>query len=447
MDDQKKQLEQLGITSCCYNSTVSDKKKLRKEIYENQYNIIYITPESVVLNGDFLESIEEETGISLFAIDEAHCISSHGHDFRTAYRNLNVLRESCPEVPIMCVTATATPEVIKDINDVMGMNGITVVASFDRPNLIFHAEQRTAKAEIVIAGKIKKNKGSSIVYCLTRGDTDKMADKLKSLGVKCLAYHAGLETKKRQGIQERFMDDTVRCIVATVAFGMGINKPDVTLVIHYGCPNSIESYYQECGRAGRNGARSCCYLYYTPRDFIIQKRFISDIKDEKYKNARSKLLGTMITFANTSTCRRKVILEYFGETGITDNCKKCDNCRRSKEKPKLTKNEEIKFYKLLSTVKYVDCNLGSTKIINIIKGSKSKDIPKKYTGCTWYAIGSRETITTWKAAMTKATNLNFIESYAVSKLIYVPRITDAGKEWLDDFKKKNAEVVKTIKYI
>jgi ATP-dependent DNA helicase RecQ len=436
MNDQQMIMKKLGIRACCYNSNVSDKVKLRKEIYNADYDIIYITPESVINNGSFLEKIEQVCGISLFAIDEAHCISSHGHDFRTAYRELNMLRESCPDVPMLCVTATATVEVTADIIKVMSMSGITVKTSFDRANLKFVAEQRAKDSIKNIAMEVKKNKCSSIVYCLTRKETESLASHLKLRGVKCMPYHAGMNKKKREDVHVKFIDDEIKCVVATLAFGMGINKGDVGLVVHYGCPNSIESYYQECGRAGRDGSPSNCHLYYTTKDFIIQKRFINDITDNKYKKVRENLLDTMIDFSNTTTCRRKIILEYFGEKNVDSNCKNCDNCTKIKKKSKMTKSMEIDLYKLLRTVKYVDCNVGTTKIIGILKGSQGKDIIK-YMKYKLYGAGKTCTIEYWKKVMNKANELGYIEQYAVSKLYFVPRITTNGKTWLKKYMDEN----------
>ena len=440
MEDQKMLMDQIGVKTCCYNSTVPNKDKLEYEILTGMYSIIYITPESVINCSDLLNQLYESYGISLFAIDEAHCISSYGFEFRVAYRALNKLRLICEGVPILAVTATATEEVIKDINKVMSMKGITVKTSFDRPNLTLHVNRRDTDTKKEIITRINNVDGAHIIYCVTKKDTETVCAALRKGGIKAGMYHAGLKHAERQETQEKFMQNKYTTIVATIAFGMGINKSNVRTVIHYGCPKNLESYYQEIGRAGRDGKESNCYLYYSTKDFIIQQRFVSDIADHAYRAVRERLLDIMIKFVNTPLCRKKIILDYFGDTSIKETCNKCDNClvNVTVEKSESNDHRTIKkygndMYRLLSVMNDINCNFGSVVIIGIIRGSKSKKIPTKYYTNKFYNTGKQSNDKWWKDLMDTLSDSGYIESYAISQMIYVPRITKKGTDFLKSY--------------
>ena len=284
MVDQKMILDKLGITSCCYNSslTMKMKKQMESDLLEGKYQIMYITPESLV-NPSVTRLIDQMYnlhGICMVAIDEAHCVSSYGFDFRPKYRDIVKIRQILDNVPIMAVTATATDKVAADIRKNLNMDGCTTIkTSFDRPNLMIHVKTQSQNTLDEIVQIIANSTGPCIMYCLTKADTETMAEKLIEAGIGARAYHAGLSKEERCEIQEQFMNDEYPCITATIAFGMGINKTDVRTVIHYGCPQNIESYYQEIGRAGRDGNNSDCYLFYKQKDFIIQQRFINEISE------------------------------------------------------------------------------------------------------------------------------------------------------------------------
>lgn len=443
MEDQRMLMEKIGIKTCCYNSTVSNKEKLEYEILTGMYSIIYITPESVINCSDMLNKLYESYGISMFAIDEAHCISAYGFEFRTAYRALDKLRIICEGVPILAVTATATTEVINDINKVMSMKGIVVKTSFDRPNLTLHINRKDTGTKKEIVSRIKNADGSHIIYCVTKKDTEELCSSLRKSGLKVGMYHAGMKNKERKETQEKFMNGDYTTIVATIAFGMGINKSDVRTVVHYGCPKNLESYYQEIGRAGRDGKPSDCYLYYSTKDFIIQQRFVNDITDQAYRAVRERLLDIMIKFVNTDQCRKKIILEYFGDMSSDGKCNKCDNCLNAvtKEEAKCDDDKTIKkygndMYRLLSVLKDVNCNFGAVVVIGIIRGSKSKKIPDRYYKNKFYNTGKSSNDKWWKDLMDNLNDSGYIEQHSVSQMIYVPKITKKGIKFLDtyDFK-------------
>lgn len=446
MHDQMLLMEQIGVRACCYNSALTPKMKdkVKEDILKGKYDIVYITPESIFKCQSFLDKMHEETGIALFAIDEAHCISSYGFEFRKSYRELYRLRRLCPGIPILAVTATATQQVTEDINKVMEMDGIVVKTSFDRPNLTLHVDTRDSMTIFKIGKMLQKVKnGSNIIYCVSIRDTEKVATELTQFGIKAKPYHAKLSQNLRKETQEQFMKDECTTIVATIAFGMGINKPNVRNVIHYGCPRNLESYYQEIGRAGRDGESSNCYLYYSNKDFIIQRKFIDDIKDDSYREVRSKLLNIMSNFINTTNCRKKVILEYFKDNSIKDKCNKCDNClgktqtkEMKKEDKQLVNKYGTDMFKILSVMRDVNCNFGGNTIILILRGSKSKKVPDRYYKNQFYGAGRTGGETHWKRLLGHLKSFGYTSSFKVNptSMFFVPKITDKGIKFLSEFK-------------
>ncbi len=330
MADQKRILDNLNVACCCYNSSIGlrEKRTIERDLIAGKYHVLYITPESMIKSYNLIDKVYSTQGICLVAIDEAHCISSYGFDFRPSYRELHQIRNYLPNVPILAVTATATERVINDIKTVMKMatDCAIIKTSFDRPNLTLHVNSMTNYPDNYMASLIKSMNGSSIVYCLTKNDTEKIAIMLANNGIMCAPYHAGLSNSTRTHVQTNFMNGVYKCIIATIAFGMGINKPDVRIVIHYGCPQNIESYYQEIGRAGRDGNPADCYLFFRKKDFVIQKKLIEGIQNIEYKHTRMELLQHMGRYINIGTCRRRYILQYFGENIAKNLCNKCDNC-------------------------------------------------------------------------------------------------------------------------
>lgn len=306
MEDQVLALSIANISACLLGSAQTD-RNIEQDVLDGKYQIVYASPEYITIHTDYLKKFHTKQ-LTLIAIDEAHCVSQWGHDFRPSYRNLGIIRKTVPTIPILAVTATATERVRKDICELLNLREPNVLCTgFDRPNLEFIVRQRSATCWIDLApildGEVD---GSVIIYCLTRKLTETIANELKTHGVICNAYHAGLGLKQRKQILEDFLRDRIKIIVATVAFGMGIDKPDVRYVIHYGAAKDIESYYQEVGRAGRDGQHSKCIMYYDRADFDLHSRLrdLSNV-NAMVKENLTKLSKIMQDFVYTThTCRR-----------------------------------------------------------------------------------------------------------------------------------------------
>ncbi len=332
MKDQVDSLKANGIAAEFINNTLSRAEitRVQTQAQKGLLKILYLAPERLALSrfGHFLRTLD----VNLIAIDEAHCISEWGHDFRPDYRNLNALRRDFPAAPLIALTATATDRVRQDIVIQLGLQrGQTFLSSFNRANLTFLVQpKRTAFSKLLELLRRHKNE-AAIIYCFSRKDTEGLAADLSVNGLQALPYHAGLDNDLRKETQEKFIRDEVPIIVATIAFGMGIDKPDVRLVVHYDLPKSVEGYYQETGRAGRDGLPSECVLYYSYGDKVKQDYFIDRIEDDtERENARRKL-ARVIELCELQTCRRKYLLEYFGEKWEEDECGGCDVCLTSRE--------------------------------------------------------------------------------------------------------------------
>lgn len=441
MVDQKMILDKLGISSCCYNSTqgAKSKREMEEGLISGDYRIMYITPESLVKSHKLIDQIYENVGICMIAIDEAHCLSSYGFDFRPKYREIVKIRKVLKGVPVLAVTATATSKVINDIRFIMNMeDGELIKTSFDRPNLMIHVKLQSQRTVEEIVEIVENTEGPSIVYCLTKADTEKMAEKLTKAGVSSKAYHGGLTKVQRTEAQEEFMNGEYDCITATIAFGMGINKSDIRTVIHYGCPQNIESYYQEIGRAGRDGKESNCYLFYKQKDFIIQQRFINEIKDPRYKIVRKKLLHDISQYVGTDKCRRKLILKYFDQELDKKNCKKCDNC--TSKKKKIKKCDEYKLFQVLSTVLSIQTakgyGYGMSTISLILKGSRSKSVKDWMKKLTYYGSMGSATIKEINGFIYKTVDLGYLENHDVGDCVHVLRCTDQGLLFGKKYEKK-----------
>ncbi len=443
MTDQKMILDKLGITSCCYNSTMGQKKKteIETDLVEGKYQIMYITPESLVNAQPLVNKIYKTQGICMIAIDEAHCVSSYGFDFRPKYRDIVKLRSILENVPVMAVTATATDKVATDIISVMKMSDCdTIKTSFDRPNLKIHVKLQSANTMDEITQIIKDSTGPCIVYCLTKGDTESMADKLTFAGVESRAYHAGLAKDDRTSIQEEFMNGSYTCICATIAFGMGINKTNIRVVIHFGCPQNIESYYQEIGRAGRDGIDSDCYMFYRQKDFMIQQLFIKEIKDPRYKTVRNVLLHKISQYVNLSGCRRKFILNYFGQEINEINCGNCDNCISFGTHKIIDKRDEFKLFQVLNTILEIkslrNISFGINVIGLILKGSESVKIKTWMRDLTYYRVMKAMTIKEINGFIYKTLDYGYIENHDIGDCVHVLRCTEQGMNFGKKYEEK-----------
>src|SRR5690625_4618704 len=314
------------------NSSLSktEIKQVKEDITAGKTKLLYVAPESLTkqANVDFFTSVK----ISFFAIDEAHCISEWGHDFRPEYRRLREIFEAISDVPIIALTATATPKVQADIQKNLNMTDANVFkASFNRPNLYYEVRPKK-NVEKEIIKYIRKRKGKSgIIYCLSRKKVEQLAEVLRVNGINALAYHAGLDATTRANHQDMFLMEEVDVIVATIAFGMGIDKPDVRFVIHHDIPKSLEGYYQETGRSGRDGGEGHCLAFYSEKDIDKLLKFMKD-KPVSEKEIGTQILNEVIDYSESAVCRRKQILHYFGEYFDAKDCHNmCDNCRAEKE--------------------------------------------------------------------------------------------------------------------
>lgn len=326
MKDQVDALVAAGVPAAFLNSTLAagERARVMADAASGRLKILYLAPERLAASGDFLRSLR----VSLLAVDEAHCISEWGHDFRPDYRQLAALRELYPRVPLLALTATATDAVRRDIARQLSLGGGRLfVASFNRPNLTYAVIPKRAAAATVINLVRERRDESVIVYCSSRQKTEGLAADLRAVGVMAEAYHAGLPSAERHAVQERFIRDDCRVVVATIAFGMGIDKPDVRLVIHHDLPKSVEGYYQETGRAGRDGLPSACVLLFSAGDRAKQMWFVNQMEELEERRHAIARLGQVMDFCTTQNCRRRFLLEYFGESCSIDNCDGCDVCR------------------------------------------------------------------------------------------------------------------------
>ncbi len=327
MKDQVDSLKSNGIAAEFINSSLSPAEiaAIESKAENGRLKLLYLAPERLAAQRVlfFLQSLK----ISLFAIDEAHCISEWGHDFRPDYRNLKVLRRLFSDVPIIALTATANVQVRQDIVAALGLRrGRIFQSSFDRPNLTYRVIPKKNSFEQLLWEIRKLKGGSAIIYCFSRKGTEKVAVDLEVNGIKALAYHAGLSHKDRTRTQEKFIRDQVPVVAATIAFGMGIDKPDIRLVAHLDLPKSVEGYYQETGRAGRDGLPSDCILFYSRGDVNKHEFFIREMEDPAEQARARRQLRNMVAYAELGTCRRNFLLNYFGEAGRPTNCGGCDIC-------------------------------------------------------------------------------------------------------------------------
>ena len=407
MQDQVQQLTNNGIPATFLNSSISTEERRDRAaaIYNGEIKLLYLAPER--LNQEFISNflidLHQEVGISGFAIDEAHCVSEWGHDFRPDYRKLSQLRHYFPKVPWLGLTATATDRVRLDIIKQLDLREPDIhVASFNRPNLYYEVRRKTTTPYKELLAQVKQSKGAGIIYCLSRKKVDELTSKLQHDGIKVLPYHAGLDSETRTNNQNSFIRDDVQIMIATVAFGMGINKPDVRFVIHYDLPRNIEGYYQESGRAGRDGEPAHCTLYFGMGDIKTIEYLIAQKIDretgmalEEEQRIATQQLRRVINYAEATECRRIIQLGYFGES-FPGNCDNCDNCKY----PRPISDWTIESQKLLSCVARFSKqgrNFGLSYTIDVLRGSKSDRVLKNgHDTLSTYGIGKDRTQNEWR---------------------------------------------------
>ncbi|HEY2713430.1 MAG TPA: DNA helicase RecQ [Chthoniobacterales bacterium] len=429
MKDQVDALQASGIAATFLNSALdaTEARGRLRGLHNGTYQLLYVAPERLMLES-FVEKLPG-WNIAQIAIDEAHCISEWGHDFRPEYRALSKLRELLPDVPTMALTATATERVRDDIVRQLELRQPRCyVASFDRPNLTYRVMPKVAGYDQLLEFLKDRPNDSGIVYCATRKSADSIAARLISDGIPARPYHAGLEAGERAKHQEMFLRDDVRVVSATIAFGMGINKSNVRFVVHYDLPKNIESYYQETGRAGRDGLPSDCVLLFNPGDVVKQTRFIDEKSESEARIAREQL-RQMVHYAETRECRRAVLLRYFGEERPNEPCDGCDNCLNPPE----IFDGTIATQKFLSSVLRVQQKsgfaFGLNHIVEVLTGADTEMIRQRgHNELTTYGIGREMSRKAWQAIGRELLRLGFLE-VAPGKFATV-QVTSSGREAL-----------------
>ncbi len=407
MQDQARLLQDMGIPATFLNSSLGGRETAERiaGLLRGDFRLLYLAPERLMLPeflGGFLPQLQAAQGLSGFTIDEAHCVSEWGHDFRPEYRQLGLLRERFPEVPVFAFTATATGRVREDIVAQLRLHRPAVeTASFNRPNLHYAVQPKDGRSYAGLLARARKG-GCGIVYCLSRRKVDELADKLNGDGVRALPYHAGLDAETRRANQDAFIRDDAQVIVATVAFGMGINKPDVRWVVHHDLPRSMEGYYQEAGRAGRDGDPAECLLYFGLGDirtaeFLIAQKIHPDTGEplEQEQRIARQALRKVLDYAESSECRRAVQLRYFGED-FQPPCGGCDNCLAPRPLEDWS-HEAQQFLSCVARLAQRGSRFGAAYVIDLLRGAESqKIIDRGHQQLSTYGIGKQRSQEEWR---------------------------------------------------
>ena len=398
--------------------------QVKSDILSGKTKLLYVAPESLTKedNVEFLKNVK----ISFYAVDEAHCISEWGHDFRPEYRRIRPIINMIGQAPIIALTATATQKVREDIKKILGMpDAQEFKSSFNRPNLYYEVRRKTNDIDKDIIKFIKANSGKSgIIYCLSRKKVEELAEILRANGINASAYHAGMDSSARSAVQDDFIKENIDVIVATIAFGMGIDKPDVRFVIHYDMPKSLEGYYQETGRAGRDGGEGQCVAFYSNKDMQKLRKFMQG-KPVSEKDVSDELLKETEAYAESSVCRRKSLLHYFGETYAQENCRNCDNCLN----PKKQVEAKDSLCAVIETIMAVKENFKSDYIINVLMGKETSEIlAHRHEDLEVFGSGEGEDEKVWNAVIRQALIAGYlskdVENYGLLK------VTPAGSKFL-----------------
>ena len=432
MEDQVRQARQMGISAGYLNSaqSVQDYAETMREIRKGTLKLLYLAPER--LQKPETTGLIENAMVSLVAIDEAHCVSQWGHNFRPDYLQLGMFKERFPDIPLIALTATANDLTRNEILEKLNISGAkTFITGFDRPNIYYQIQQKKDPRH-QLAGFLRNRQGQSgIVYCLSRKKTDQTAAWLGSQGYDALPYHAGMNAEDRQFNQHRFLDEEGIIIVATIAFGMGIDKPDVRFVAHLDLPKSIEAYYQETGRAGRDGETADAWMTYGLQDVLLLRRMVLQNPDEQQIRIEQHKLNSMLAFCELTECRRKILLKYFGEES-GDHCGHCDNCVL----PKPTFDGTVVVQKLLSTIFRTGQRFGVNYIIDVLLGKEDERISRfGHDRLSVYGLGKEMNVNEWRSVIRQTVVRGLVEvdvgGYGGLKLLPSCRALLRGEESID----------------
>ncbi|XP_060764194.1 bifunctional 3'-5' exonuclease/ATP-dependent helicase WRN isoform X2 [Neoarius graeffei] len=451
MEDQVLQLTMSNIPACFLGSAQTH--NVFADLKKGEFRVVYMTPEFCSGNIALLEQLNKSIGICLIAVDEAHCISQWGHDFRSAYRDLGKLKRCLPNVPIVALTATASPSIRDDIVKSLHLaNPVVTCTSFDRPNLYLDVDRKSGDIiQDLKSFLVKKTggdyefEGSAIVYCQSKKETERVTSALFKLGIRCGAYHAGLGIKRRKETQYQFMRDEIQCVVATVAFGMGINKPDIRKVIHYGAPKEMESYYQEIGRAGRDGLPSACHVLWTPSDMALNRFLLNQTKSDRFRGYKMEMMAKMEKYLNSTKCRRKLILSHFEDkqlrkvtSGILGTAKCCDNCKSGPIKTALQdcSDQDVQdfgacAFQLMGAVSAMGEKFGITAPIQLLRGSTSQRVPERFWQHALFGAGKSVSQAWWRALGRELISEKYLmETSGYKKFTTLCKLAPKGKTWL-----------------
>jgi len=417
MKDQVDALQANGVAAACYNSSLNEKRSraLLAQFHAGELDLLYVAPERL-MSASFQARLDD-IDISLFAVDEAHCVSQWGHDFRPEYVQLGQLRQRFPDIPMAAFTATADPQTRGDIIQRLQLHNPDIyVTGFDRPNIRYGALEKAKPFDQLTTFLAGHQGDAGIVYALSRKRVEEVAGKLQAAGFRALPYHAGLPAAQRQAAHEQFMRDEIDVVVATVAFGMGIDKPDVRFVVHYDLPRNIEGYYQETGRAGRDGLPADTLLLFGAQDMVLARRMVEGNENEQQRRIESHKLNSMVAFAESLTCRRRVLLNYFGEE-LGDACGNCDIC----SDPPECYDATVDAQKALSCVYRVGQRFGMRHVVDVLRGADNERVRSlRHNELSTYGIGNDHTDAEWTSLFRQLIHRGYlvqdIASYSILKL-------------------------------